>query len=297
MGSKEADFRAELDASASVQVVVVVNCTRKGKDSKAAWDLARDLWKRGEGGLFHSIWLNFHQEEDPKRRSNENAILGGGGFELVSGVEQVMQRFTALSSPISIGPGAFVQANYSTFSLALTQIRDFAMEKKDAKVLELHAGVGSIGLSLFSNGHGPSWLRCVEINPAGEEHFQRSKSMLLSQIRASGGCIPDVGYLVAPASDEQCLRWLKEDVNVIIVDPPKKGLERELLTALTYSNAEQGDPGRAQTQTLIYLSCGWEALKKEMGLLVESGWKLVFASAYLFFPGTEAIETLAVFKR
>lgn len=115
--------------------------------------------------------------------------------------------------------------------------------------------------------------------------------------------MPDLDYLVAPASDERCLGWLGgsgeiEGVDVVIVDPPKKGLEPGVLSALTahYDTVKGGEPSKDQL-TLIYLSCGWDALKKEMAALMEARWRLVHSRAFLFFPGTDAIETLAIFKR
>lgn len=50
-------------------------------------------------------------------------------------------------------------------------------------------------------------------------------------------------------------------------------------------------------QTLIYLSCGFSALMRDCDALLASGqWRLVHAHAFLFFPGTDSLETLAVFQ-
>ena len=299
VGREVRGYRAEEDPEASVQFVLIVNSMRgQGKELKAARDLAMELWLKGKEGLAHSIWLNFNPATQDSKRS-ENAIIGSDGFELLHGEEEVWQRFGGPGSPtISLGPGAFVQANYGTFSLALRGIRRYALEKESVKVLELHSGVGSIGLSLFEGGKGPDWLRCVELNPAGEYHFRKSKERLMEGTVKTNGSLPDVDYLVAPASDERCLRFLggidNMGVDVIIVDPPKKGLEPELISVLA-SIGKEGNPN--QEQTLIYLSCGWAALKKEMAILLGAKWRLVHAQAFLFFPGTEAIEILAVFRR
>jgi hypothetical protein len=50
--------------------------------------------------------------------------------------------------------------------------------------------------------------------------------------------------------------------------------------------------------TLIYLSCGFAAFKRDCAGLLNSGqWSLQSASGFLFFPGTDSLEVLAVFKR
>jgi hypothetical protein len=61
------------------------------------------------------------------------------------------------------------------------------------------------------------------------------------------------------------------------------------------SCAEVEDEGR---QVLMYLSCGLPALLRDAEVLLSSGrWDLVHVKAYVFFPGADAIETLAVFQR
>jgi hypothetical protein len=49
---------------------------------------------------------------------------------------------------------------------------------------------------------------------------------------------------------------------------------------------------------LVYLSCGWPALQRDAAALAAAGWVLAPpAHGFLFFPGTDALETLAVFDR
>eukprot|EP00884_Botryococcus_braunii_P006112 jgi/Botrbrau1/15501/Bobra.43_2s0118.1 len=50
--------------------------------------------------------------------------------------------------------------------------------------------------------------------------------------------------------------------------------------------------------TIVYLSCGYEALERDTRALVASGaWKVDFAKAFWFFPFTNSLETLVVFRR
>lgn len=55
-------------------------------------------------------------------------------------------------------------------------------------------------------------------------------------------------------------------------------------------------PAAATAKMLVYLSCGFPAFVRDCDTLLESGaWKLHHAEAFLFFPGTDSIETLAIF--
>ena len=113
------------------------------------------------------------------------------------------------------------------------------------------------------HAHAPSPvhppLRCVEINPAAEAPFLKSRSRLLEQQQRAGpitpqragpttptaapalalppsaapppaGSPPSIQYLVAAAGSAP--RAFLEGPDVVVVDPPRKGLEEGLLKAL-----------------------------------------------------------------
>ena len=56
--------------------------------------------------------------------------------------------------------------------------------------------------------------------------------------------------------------------------------------------AAQPGPSR-----LVNLSCGYQALERDAAALVVGGWRVASAEAFTFFPGTDSLETLAVFER
>ena len=218
-----------------------------------------------------------------------------------------------------------------------------------------------------------SLLRCVEISSAGKRAFWRSAARLP---------VPHIPleYHVASAGSSPAA-WL-DGVDVAILDPPRKGLDAQLLAFLctkaprppklelaqsgrqhqmacsnhdkilraTGPDGERDDmtstdiaglasmPGevslpdvprqpsrralrhrkrhesRRQSsglalkqqaeaaprslRQLIYLSCGWTSFVHDCEALSASGnWKLASARAFVFFPGTDSLETLAVFMR
>jgi 23S rRNA (uracil1939-C5)-methyltransferase len=102
--------------------------------------------------------------------------------------------------------------------------------------------------------------------------------------------------------------------NVIVVDPPRKGLEEEVLNELCkpidrhQSSVDDismltipDDTARwtNDARTLIYVSCGFEALTRDAERLLTSngGWKLESATGYVLFPGSDHVETLCIFQR
>ncbi|KXZ41742.1 hypothetical protein GPECTOR_298g806 [Gonium pectorale] len=277
--------------------------------------------------LVHSIWLNFQPSAD------RNAVLGPGWLH-VGGPAAAWQEFGGVAA--AVGPGSFVQANYGAMQLVLRRIADMVPE--GARVTELHAGIGVIGLSLAARRR-LAGLRLVEVNPHAAAPFRASLAGLRHRLQqeqqrlvASGGqqegeegpaaaaaaaaaVMPDVEYLTAEAGSEPG-RFLA-GCDTLVVDPPRKGLGSSLLEALTAppqaavahaaaAVAEGEQEGEREGERegrwrgprrLVYLSCGFRALQGDLAALLAGGWRLRSATAFLFFPGTDSLETLVLLTR
>jgi len=100
--------------------------------------------------------------------------------------------------------------------------------------------------------------------------------------------------------------------DVLVVDPPRKGLDPAVLQLLTDGSSSSSSSGEGSSgdgssggsssvlssvRRLVYLSCGFDALRADTDALLGAGWRLAGADGFLFFPGTDTIETLAVFER
>lgn len=168
-------------------------------------------------------------------------------------------------------PDAFGQANPTLHAQAVTKIHSFI--ESHSTVTEYYAGVGTIGLGLARAG-------CrVSFNEIGGGSI-RGLRHALAQLDA-----PPCTVLEGRAG-AHCDAYAEDDT--VIVDPPRKGLDVELLRRLAR------DPPRR----LIYLSCGLNALLNEAGTLHQSGhYRMRQLSAWAYFPFTEHIESLLVLQR
>jgi tRNA/tmRNA/rRNA uracil-C5-methylase (TrmA/RlmC/RlmD family) len=91
--------------------------------------------------------------------------------------------------------------------------------------------------------------------------------------------------LVAGAAGDACSA--ASGVDVVIADPPRKGLDRELVEQLQHE-----PPGR-----FIYVSCGLESFLQDTARLVADGrWRLRELAAFNLMPFTEHVETVACFE-
>ena len=71
-------------------------------------------------------------------------------------------------------------------------------------------------------------------------------------------------------------------VDVIVVDPPRKGLSPDVIDAMVTMS-----PAR-----IVYVSCDPATLARDVKLLTEQGYALTHAEAFDLFPRTFHVETV-----
>ncbi len=212
---------------------------------------------------FHSIWANYLPEKT-------NSVFGSS-WELLEGEEDFFQEIKGIS--FAFHPSCFSQTHLFLFDDMISYIDSLVGKRK--RVLELYAGVGCIGLSLANNAKK---VTLVESSPLAEKCFEKTLEKLSSEIKRK--C-----YFLSAKVEEVDISL--RDVDVILVDPPRKGLSRECKEKIFGSTAKQ----------LIYISCGHESFMRDCFEILEQNWELESAMGYLLFPGTNHVEIVASFQR
>lgn len=246
-------------SSQTAQVVMVAN-TPTPEPLATCLDLIRERL----GSDLHSLWFNANRE-----RSN---VILGPDFHLWCGKESVVERFGGAA--IHYPPGAFGQNNLDIAELIVGEVREHI--PKGAAVTEFYAGVGAIGLSVLDR---VSALRLNEVSPQSLQGLALGLAELDEAARMKVAIIPgDAAAACHAAADAQ----------VVIADPPRKGLDAELTQLL-------GD--RAPT-LFLYVSCGLESLIRDSALLTSRGTlRLTGINAFNLMPFTDHVETVARFER
>lgn len=246
-------------SSQTAQVVLVGNCP-----TVEPLATCLDLIRERLGSELHSLWFNAHCERS-------NTILGPE-FQSWCGPASVIEHFGGAA--IHFPPGAFGQSNLDVAERIIEHVRACVME--GARVAEFYAGVGAIGLSLLSRVRE---LRINEVNRSSLAGLALGLAGLDPADRARVEVVP------GPAGD--ALR-AASDADVVIADPPRKGLDRGLLDHLA-----EHPPGR-----FVYVSCGLESFLEDTARLT-AGRKLRLAglTAFNLMPFTEHVETAACFER
>jgi 23S rRNA (uracil1939-C5)-methyltransferase len=245
--------------SQTAQVVIVAN-------SATPDPLARclDLIRERLGETLHSLWFSANC-------GRGNAILGPE-FRLWHGQETIVERFGGAA--VHYPPGAFGQSNLEISTRIIEHIR--AQIPDGARVVEFHAGVGAIGLSVFAR---TSTLVLNEVSPASLQGLERGLADLDLAERSRVKVVP------GPAG-QAC--GIAAGADVVIVDPPRKGLEGALRDALRDHPPE----------CLLYVSCSHESLQQDLAVLTSAdSLRLTELTAFNLIPFTTHVETVARLER
>ena len=246
-------------SSQTAQVVLVVNSTTPDAIAPCL-----ELIRERLGSDLHSLWWNSNTEPG-------NAILGAE-FHNWCGPISVVERFGGAA--VHYPPGAFGQNNLSVAERIITHLREEIPQ--GARVTELYAGVGAIGLSVLER---TSELRLNEVSPHSLSGLELGLGQLTQADRAKISVIPgSAGVLFSAA----------EGAQVVIADPPRKGLDPELTQFLSEHPPER----------FLYVSCGLDAFLEDVKRLTERGsLRLSALTAFNLMPFTDHVETVARFDR
>ncbi|GMH91181.1 hypothetical protein TrVE_jg9678 [Triparma verrucosa] len=268
-------------AAKKAQMTLVLNLTKDEELPTSLVELTKKL--KGWESL-SSLFLHYN-----KVWKHSNAIFNfdADSWNHLHGPQAIVETLVVDGLPYSVNlrfpPNVFRQANGAAFTKIIERVRTLMPEGGDGNVnvVELYGGVGTIGLhvldmckSLISSDENLNNVKAFE--DAVKElpkKFRRKPSY--KQLSAES--MVKEGYLDGGAK-----------VDVVIVDPPRKGCDDVVVNAINNSKAK----------SLIYVSCGFEAFVRDQKRLEDEGkWKLKVAEGFVLFPGADAIETLAVFER
>jgi tRNA/tmRNA/rRNA uracil-C5-methylase (TrmA/RlmC/RlmD family) len=246
-------------ASQSAQVVIVAH-------SAAAEPLAGcfALIRERLGGDLHSLWFNSNLE-------HTNTIMGPA-FEQLCGPQSVIESFGGAS--VHYPPGAFGQSNLDIAQRIIEHVRERIPE--GARVAEFYAGVGAIGLSTLDRA---SEIRLNEVSPHSLQGLALGIESLAPADRAKVSVVAGPAATALEAADRS---------QIVIVDPPRKGLDPELAAYL-----REHPPAR-----LLYVSCALPSLLEDIARLTSAGaMRLAELTAFNLMPFTEHVETVAMLER
>lgn len=167
----------------------------------------------------------------------------------------------------NVSYNSFFQVNRGICKILFDLINEHIGENE--VIMDLYCGVGTLGINATKKAS-----KCYGI--------EIIKNAILNAITNSKINKRDnIYYMLGDV--EKCLPKIKEKVDTIIIDPPRKGLDKTSLKNILESN----------TKKIIYVSCDPVTLSRDLKTLSEK-YDVSFIKGLDMFPYTRHVETLCV---
>lgn len=182
----------------------------------------------------------------------------------------------------SLSPTAFYQVNALCAEAMYRKAAELAALPENGLLLDLYCGAGTVGLTMVKEGQK---LFGVELVPPAVENARENALR-------NGRTPQDTQFVCGDASlgVQRCAEVFGKP-DVIVVDPPRKGLSPEVISTLLQASPER----------IVYISCNPATLAANCASLCDpqNGTRYRVATAIPFdmFPSTGHVETVALLMR
>ena len=205
-------------------------------------------------------------------RTPGNVVLTGD-FQLLWGSDTVEE--TLCGAKLTLSPLTFFQVNTAQAEKLYTLAGKYA-EPAGKTVLDLYCGAGSIGLAVARDA---ARLIGSDIVPSAVTNARQNAAQ--NGVQNAEYFCGDASAIAAKLADE----GLRPDV--IITDPPRKGMDEPVLDALATMAPER----------IVYVSCDPGTLARDLKRLTERGYVPTRCTAVDMFPRTHHVETVCLLSK
>ncbi len=240
-----------------IMVCMVIN----GKKLPYKDELINELTKYST--KIKSIILNVNTEKT-------NVVLGKK-CETLYGSDHITDILCELSFDIS--PLSFYQVNRDQTEVLYGIAKNYAAVGENDFLIDLYCGTGTIGLTMADKAKN---VLGIEIIPQAIENAKKNAKM---------NGIDNAEFICSDAKTAaQDLAKKKTLPDVVVIDPPRKGCDKEVIESVCIMNPKR----------IVYVSCDPETLARDLALFEEKGYKTKEVTPVDMFPRTQHVETVVL---
>ena len=216
---------------------------------------------------FVSLSVNYNPSKTNVILGREEEVLYGDGY----------MEDTLLGRTFRVSPQSFYQVNTPQAEVLYSLAADHAGLTGEEVLLDLYCGTGTIGLTMADRC---KHLYGVEIVADAVEDARRN---------AAANGVTNATFLCGDAADAAAR--LKADgvkADVVLVDPPRKGLSEQLIETIA-----DLDP-----QRVVYISCDPATLARDCARFADKGWHIAAPVRPVdLFPRTAHVESVVLLTK
>jgi 23S rRNA (uracil1939-C5)-methyltransferase len=202
------------------------------------------------------------------RNSDRTNSIFGSQTHCIAGKPFLREEFAGLE--FQVRAETFFQVYTEVAEALLQQIQSELSLKGDEVLLDAYCGIGTLSLPLAKQ---VKQVIGLELQPeAVEQAKQNAQLNGISNAEFYAGSV------------EALLPQIDVKPDVVILDPPRKGCDRAVITALL----------KAKPKQIVYVSCKVSTLARDLKLLCQDGtYTLATIQPADFFPQTAHVEAAA----
>jgi 23S rRNA (uracil1939-C5)-methyltransferase len=202
-----------------------------------------------------------------------NVVLGNS-FRTLAGRDTILERIGDFK--LVFPAGAFSQANPAVARKLYEKVRDLAALTGEETVMDLYCGIGPISIFLAA-GARQVW--------AIDDH---ELSITTAKQNARRNGVGNCRFIAADVAETVSrLRSSVEQVDLMVLNPPRKGIQTAAMEAILGANATR----------IIYVSCDPKSLARDLNRIVDAGYGVRHAQPFDMFPQTAEVETVVLADR
>lgn len=176
----------------------------------------------------------------------------------------------------NISSKSFYQINPVQVEVLYNKAIELADIQKTDIVIDAYCGIGTISLSMAKYAKKVIGVEVVE------EAIEDAK------LNAKINNIENVDFIVDDATHYMVeLAKNNTHIDVVVVDPPRKGCSKEVLEAINILNPRK----------LVYISCDVATQARDIAILKEYGYGVDFCQPVDMFPATYHVENIVLLSK
>ncbi|MDU7889892.1 MAG: 23S rRNA (uracil(1939)-C(5))-methyltransferase RlmD [Finegoldia magna] len=217
-------------------------------------------------------YLSDEMLENLKSKDNIVEIfLKNKNFDLVYRKKQFVDKIGELSFIIS--PKSFFQVNKYNTSLLYDTAKQMMNAEENDRILDLYCGIGTTTMYI---GNGNNTIGVEVVKDAVKDANENKKLNNLQSIK-----------FIEEKSENVVGKLTQEHFDIILVDPPRKGMEEKVVNAIIKSTAKK----------LVYISCDPATLARDLKMLTENGFEVRDVKLVDMFAKTMHVESVVLMTR
>ena len=192
-------------------------------------------------------------------------------LNVLYGKDYLIEELLGLKFKISAF--SFFQTNSYGAEKLYETVREFAGDVSDKIVFDLYSGTGTIGIIMAPMAKKVIGIELVE------------EAVMSARENAELNGLKNCTFIAGDVSKK--LKEIKEMPDVVIVDPPRSGINPKALEDIIKFNP----------QKVVYVSCNPESLARDLKIFSEGGYKVDKVKCVDMFPHTYHVECVTLMSR